>query len=204
MGTTKFAGVLSMSAGERSAAVFTQSPDGESSGAPVSVDPREVDTADKIVFCGLSDGSFEAFDLNTKLSVFRSATESNSSALHSIAYSAEHNLLTTGSAKGLIRVYDTHSLSHPLVSFARNSASIEDIAFTSLDGGAEVGLAIATEDGLPYTAHVRPEGPSVRSELTGSDCDPIRCIRVRSATGEIWTAGDDGIVRKYDSPRSRS
>ena len=198
MGVTRYTGVLSMSIGESGASAFSRPPNGDENEAngetPLPMDPCEVDTADKVVFCGLSDGTFEAFDLNSKLSVFRSSA-TGMGPLHSIAYSSEHSLLATGSGSGVVRVYDTRSVSSPLVSFQRNSASVEDVAFTS--SGGRIGLAIATEDGLPYVAHIRPEGPSVCAELVGPDCDAVRCVRVGSDTNEIWTAGDDGIVRKY-------
>ena len=199
MGTQKYTGVLSMAAGDRGDAVFERPPDGEvvegETRTPLSVDPREVDTADKLVFCGLSDGSAEVFDLTTKLSVTHLPAKT-SAGLHAIAYSPKHSLLATGSSTGIIRVHDTRSLPRPLVSFQRNNASIEDVAWMSFPGG-DVGLAIATEDGLPYVAHVRPEGPSVCAELVGPDCDAVRCVRVHGETGAIWTAGDDGVVRRY-------
>ncbi|KAJ3556612.1 hypothetical protein NM688_g1932 [Phlebia brevispora] len=204
LGVGKATGVLCMSLGDKGGSAFTQSPDGEGTNAPLSTDPREVETAEKVVFCGLADGSFEVFDLGSKLSVFRSSTSDttlSTAALNSIAYSSEHSLLATGSGSGVVRVYDTRSLSKPLVSFARNQASIEDVAFLSLDQGSGVGLAIATEDGLPYVADIRPEGPSVRAELIGTDCDAVRRVRIRSDAREIWTAGDDGVVRKYDGSK---
>ncbi len=192
-----------MTLGEKGGSAFTQSPDGEGKQIPLSVDDREVATADKVAFCGLTDGSFEVFDLETKLSVFRSTTvgPSSTSALQSIAYSSQHSLLATGSVTGVIRIFDTRSLSSPVVSFSRNNASVEDVAFVSLDRGSTVGLAIVTEDGLPYVADIQPTGPSVRAELVGTDCDPVRRVRVLSETGDVWTAGDDGIVRKYEGSR---
>lgn len=203
MDPARYTGVLSMSAGEMGATAFVKakSPDGEVQDLPLAVDPREVDTQDKAVFCGLVDGSFELFDLGAKLSAFRS-TDKDAGALHAIAYAAENNLLATGSGTGLVRIYDTRSLSTPLAAFQRNAASIEDVAFVPSGDGTGVGLAIATEDGLPYVAHIQPEGPSVRAELIGTDCDAIRRTRVRGGTGEIWLAGDDGVVRKYDALRS--
>jgi len=57
---------------------------------------------------------------------------------------------------------------------------------------------VGNEDGLPYVAAVRPEGPSVVAELIGSDCDPVRFVRV-GPKKELWTAADDGIIRKYSS-----
>lgn len=197
-GTQKYTAVLSMAAGDRGEAVFAEPPDGEGLGdakTPLSVDSREVDTADKLVFCGLADGSVEAFDLSTKLSVLYLPGKS-SSGLHALAYSPRHSLFATGSSTGVVRVHDTRSLSKPLVAFQRNNASIEDIAWVAFEGG-DVGLAIATEDGLPYVAHVRPEGPSVCAELAGPDCDAIRSVKVHAETGAVWTAGDDGVVRRY-------
>ncbi|KAF7789711.1 hypothetical protein EIP86_000657 [Pleurotus ostreatoroseus] len=199
MGATKATGILCMSLGEKGASSFTTSPDGEAMQLSLAVDDREVETTDKVTFCGLADGSFEVFDLGTKLPVFHSASAgpSSISGLQSIAYSPQHNLVATGSGKGVIHIFDTRSLNSPIVSFTRNSASIEDLAFVTLERGTTVGLAIGTEDGLPYVAEVRPEGPSVRSELIGTDCDAIRRIRVLSGTGDVWTAGDDGVVRRY-------
>ncbi len=198
-GTSKFTSIFSTSVGEQGEGAFTGHPDGEESNKiPMPMDPKEVDTADKVAFCGLSDGTFEAFDLGTKLSVFRSSSNRSSSPLHSITYSPSHNLLATGSGAGVVRVYDTRSLGEPLVSFARNAACIEDLTFLALSP-SEVGLAVATEDGLPYIAHVRPEGPSVRAELVGSDCDAVRHIRVGTGKGEMWTAADDGVVRRYEN-----
>lgn len=200
MGTQRYSGVLSMSVGDRASSIFSPPSDRDGDSAsevPLSVDPREVDTTDKLVFCGLSDGAIEAFDLSSKLSAYHSPTNEKSvGPLHSIAYSVEHNMLATGSGSGVVQVFDTRSWSRPLVSFQRNAASIEDIAWVSL-GNAGVGLAIATEDGLPYVAHVRPEGPEVCAELVGTDCDAVRRVRVRAGTGDVWIAGDDGVVRKY-------
>ncbi|THH00077.1 hypothetical protein EW026_g2405 [Hermanssonia centrifuga] len=87
-GTSKFTSIFSTSVGEQGEGAFTGHPDGEESNKiPMPMDPKEVDTADKVAFCGLSDGTFEAFDLGTKLSVFRSSSNRSSSPLHSITYS---------------------------------------------------------------------------------------------------------------------
>ena len=172
-----------------------------------------------LVFCALADGEFELFDLASKASVFRSeiAHKGNQnspwrSMLTSITYDDVHNLLATGSRTGLITVYDTRHLSTPLTSFKRNDSSIEDLSFVTLPPGSRtvavastaegdseqtgVGLVVATEDGLPYIAGVRPEGPDVIAELVGVDCYAVRAVKVDSGGG-IWTASDDGVVRFY-------
>lgn len=186
--------MVSMSLGDRMAIP----PDGEETIPPVAEDGREIpETASKIVFCGLENGSFELFDLGFKKSTYRSLVPKSPSSLTSIKYSDSHNLLATGSSSGIITVYDTRSLGTPLTSFSRLETVVEDLAF--IYGNLGVGLAIATADGLPYIASVVPEGPAVSAELVGADCDPVRNITVRdnNCRKEVWSASDDGIVRRY-------
>ena len=100
MGTARYTPILSMAIGERGTSAFTQSAgmDGAMNGidsTPHSVDTREVDTNNKIVFAGLSDGTIEAFDLSTKLSVFHSPSTLAAAPLHSVAYSPTDSLLAT-------------------------------------------------------------------------------------------------------------
>jgi len=160
-------------------------------------DPREVETTDKVVWCALQDGSFEAFDLASKTSIYHHKSSFTSGALSAIAYSEDDSLLATGSTSGLIEVYDIRALGSPVVSFKRNAASIEDMTFINCgQGGAS--LAIVTEDGLPFIAGVDADGLEVVAELVGGDCDGLRAIHAGGPeSGDIWTAGDDGIVRKY-------
>jgi proteasomal ATPase-associated factor 1 len=158
-----------------------------------SVQDGEVETADKIVFCALGDGTFEVFDLRTKTSVFQSEGENaNAAALKSIVYSDSHRMMATGSVQGAVTVFDVRSLGQPLASFYRNTASIEDLVFC-----ADVQrLVVGTEDGLPYIADFEPGSVSVRAELVGGDCDAVRAVKV-DGKGCVWTASDDAIVRKY-------
>jgi proteasomal ATPase-associated factor 1 len=200
MSTKSFTPVNAISAGAKAESVFAPPPDGASSPLPVTTDPREVDTSDKVVYCAQGNGCFEAFDLGTKLSVYHSPSASHGS-LESIVYSPTHSLLATGSVNGVVTVYDTRSLASPLLRFQRNTASVEDLTFvmSPTSGNAnvtDIGLAIATSDGLPYIANIRPEGVSVKAELIGTDCDGVRCVKV-GEDGAVWTAGDDGIVRRY-------
>lgn len=213
-GTNHFVPVLALSAGERWD-TYGLGPEAESQNAPPeSLDPREVDTADKVVFCALQDGSFELFDLRTKRAVFRSPTGPSGarSALQALAYSPERHALATGSASGLTSIYDVRTLGQgPTSTFRRNEAPIEDITFVDLSAArfglpspessssqrtsSEFGLAIATEDGLPYIADFHPSGPWVRAELVGTDCDAVRFVK--TAGHGVWSAADDGVVRRY-------
>lgn len=192
-------GINAISLGDTGNSMFGQShPDGEdhstesASQASAFIDPREVETTGKAVFAALQNGSFEVFDLGTKNSVHKH--EVGKRPLNAISYSAKHDLLVTGSTDGVVTVFDTRQLSTPLTSFARNRASIEDLGIRGHTTEAEV--VVITEDGLPYVAGVRPDGPQVRTEFIGSDCDAVRVVRV-TKDGAVWTAGDDGIARKY-------
>lgn len=132
--------ILGMSLGERNGVSFGSAP--STNGTPAvngtegAVDEREVETQDKLVFCSLQNGTLECFDLGSKRCVFQS--QRSSVALQAISYSASHQLVATGSSKGVVDVYDVRSGlsgdSVPLVSFTRNNASIEDICFTSNSG----------------------------------------------------------------------
>ncbi|KAF9481080.1 WD40 repeat-like protein [Pholiota conissans] len=187
------AGVSSMSIGDRPPVP----PDGEEHAPPTSKDARELpETASKVVFCGLESGSFEVFDLGFKKSVYTS--QGGNGSVTSIAYSDAHSLLATGTEKGNVTMYDTRSFATPLTSFRRLDTSIEDLTFIGTKNGG-VGLVVATSDGLPYVASVVPEGPAVHAELVGADCDPVKKVTVRldGNRTDIWSASDDGIVRRY-------
>ena len=187
--------IMSLSLGDR----ILAPPDGEESVPPPPTDQREVpETSSKVIFCGLRNGSFQLLDLGFKKSIY--VSPSSPAPLTSIAYSQSFNLFATGSAAGVVTLYDTRSLSTPITAFSRLQTGIEDISFVSRENGSrDIGLAIATSDGLPYVASIVPEGPAVSAELAGVDCDPVRHVTVRTSRDktEVWSASDDGIVRRY-------
>jgi proteasomal ATPase-associated factor 1 len=172
---------------------------------PVSLHEKEVETSDKLVFCALSDGRFEVYDLRTKSSVYLSKAPSRSRAgLTAISYDANRQILATGSMDGVVSLYDTRNLSQEdvpdgsevLTSFVRNPTPVEDLSIIAREG--ELDLAVATADGLPYVVSVAPNGPVVSAELVGSDCDAVRAVKADTSGTFVWSAGDDSIVRKYE------
>ncbi|KAJ7579144.1 WD40-repeat-containing domain protein [Mycena floridula] len=190
-GEGQFSSITGMALGDRGQAELGRvRPDGEE--LPEVVDPREVETSDKLVFCSLASGSFEGFDLRSKRSVHATSL---GPPLTAIAYSPESSLLATGSSNGLVTIHDTRALSSPLTSFTRNTASIEDLTFVP-GSSVDAVLFVSPSDALPYVATVRPQGPNVLAEIIGGDCDTVKAIRPQNST-EFWTAGDDGIVRLY-------
>jgi proteasomal ATPase-associated factor 1 len=183
-------------------------PDGEEQeqGIVRERDEREDEHVQQTVtYAGLQNGSVQVFDWRTRSNLILSKPPSSSSSpINAITYLPQQSLLATGSSKGMITLYDVRSLSSsssppPLTSFRRNEAGISDLSFQYHQ--QRVGLAIATTDGLPFIASIIPEGPGVQTELIGVDCDPVGNIRVvRDEDGgreEVWTASDDGIVRRY-------
>ncbi|KAJ7058511.1 WD40 repeat-like protein [Mycena amicta] len=186
----RLAPITSISLGERAdTSVSSSSP------ATTTPDAREVETNDKLLFCALQTKSFEAIDLGSRETVF---SGTSTAPLTTISYSPAHSLLATGSSKGVVDVYDTRSLANGrvLASFARGDthAGIADLQWVE-DGKH---LLVGTDDGLPFIARIGGESPSVSvaAELAGTDCDAVRSLR--SAGGSVWTAADDGVVRRYD------
>ncbi|KAJ7718962.1 WD40-repeat-containing domain protein [Mycena maculata] len=182
-GGGRFSPVMSMSLGDRASATFDL-------GAAANPDPREVETSGKLLFCALQTKSFEAFDLGARAPVYTSTP--GASPLTAIAYAPEHSLLATGSSTGVVEVFDTRALGAPLMAFTRGDAGVADISFTN----DPQMLLVSTDDGLPFVAQIAAgEHTRVAAELIGADCDPVRSISVVGR--DVWSAADDGVVRKY-------
>ncbi|KAF7290358.1 WD40 repeat-like protein [Mycena chlorophos] len=185
----RLAPITSISLGERSGAAFPAT-----ERTALAPDSREVDTADKLLFCALQTKSFEAIDLGSRETVFSAPT---AAPLTAISYSPTHNLLATGSNKGIVDVYDTRALSEgrTLASFNRGDTHAGIAEVTWVTDGTH--LLVGTDDGLPFVARVGGHAPvSVAGELVGTDCDAVRSLRAVGSS--VWTAADDGVVRRYD------
>ncbi|EJT98496.1 WD40 repeat-like protein [Dacryopinax primogenitus] len=139
----------------------------------------------------LSSGLFTLLDLRVPSSqtIYTSpkTSTSSSNALQSIALSPTQ--IYTGSLKGQLNAYDLRHLPSPLWSTKRNGSSIEDLVLSSQ------GLAVASEDGLPYLIREGHGGPEVAEEWAGWECDAVRCLRAEG--GSVWAGGNDGVVRRY-------
>ncbi|KAJ7071782.1 WD40-repeat-containing domain protein [Mycena belliarum] len=181
-GGGSYAPVNSMSLGARATAALPAA-----APAAAAPDPREVDTADKLVFCALQTNSFEAFDLGARAPVH--ASMPGAAPLTAIDYAPAHSLLATGSAAGVVEVFDTRALGTPVAAFTRGEAGVVGLRFAG-DGQA---LVVGTADGLAFVAGISPL--RVGAELVGADCDPVRGLCVVGR--DVWSAADDGIVRRY-------
>ncbi|KIY73215.1 WD40 repeat-like protein [Cylindrobasidium torrendii FP15055 ss-10] len=115
------------------------------------------------------------------------------SGASSLALSA--NLLATGSAKGVVRIFDVRAPGTPLHEWRRGwgtTVSVDSLCFLNASK-----LVVCTSDGMPYVASLKDGGIKVDAEIVGPDCYPARHARLSSG-GALWTAADDGIVRRYD------
>lgn len=196
MGVENWSPILKMASGTNTAQIRPPNDDAGAPARPSFMD-GEVGTQNKILCCALQSGRFTIIDLDTKMNAYTSFTPS--SPLHAIAYDAERHLIATGSGQGVITVYDTRALGAEnrgvLFRCQRNGACVEDLAFSEPSSGVSPELVVGTVDGLPFRLAVDATGPRVVEELVGFDCDPVRVVR--AAVGNMWTASDDGLVRKF-------
>jgi proteasomal ATPase-associated factor 1 len=173
------------------------------------------DTADKIVFAGLSSGSglLSAFDLASKKPIFPSfshiptstsvTTNRQGGAIYALAYQPDDHLLASGSAKGIVVVRDTRMISNEknqaLHVFSRSEASINDLTFLKTQRGPE--LVVAPASGMPYRASL-PMSDSygdvrIVEEFAGWEAVAINSIAVGNGEGNIWVGGSDAGLRRY-------
>ena len=137
---------------------------------------------DNLILCGLQLGQFELIDMRVGSSVFHStskATEAETrGALSAISSSYSGNLLATGSSKGVVGSYNVRFLSPSLSSlatFRRNDSGIEDLCFMNLDND-NLGLVIATGDGLPFVANVSSGDRKSRLEQISPPLGPYERV----------------------------
>ena len=117
-------------------------------------------------------------------------------------------LIAIGSVKGIVSIYRYAHASHNpaaeanraqlLRSFKRNTAEITSIAFSKVDADS-VALLVSTSDGLPFSAQINlnDTSVSVTSEFGGYDLDA--CNSIVSNGQDIFSAGKDGHIRRYQS-----
>ncbi|KAI7879857.1 WD40-repeat-containing domain protein [Mucor mucedo] len=171
-----------------------------------SLDPLEVDTADKLVIVALGDGSVRGIHLGTKKEIF--ATPATDVALTAVAYEGETGTIFTGNANGLVQVFSIQkSLQEPHVAWSRNGHAITSLV-TKLSSNGETVLCISAADGSVYqtgslNSLLRSNSAVyVEAEYTGSELEPVYDMKVMSSGHEsgyqrIACAVRDGKVKIY-------
>ena len=180
----------------------------------ISTDPGASSEEGHVIYAALQNGSFNVFDTRTSTLVYASPLARRAHPLLSIAHDSSSQLLATGTTAGVVEIYDTRQLpssssspSNPLCSFKRSDSSIDDLLFTD-SSRAPPSLLVATGDGFPFRVSISElsDGPQVVEEYAAHADEGVRVIRTRhrqyivnDRQGEfdIWTAGDDGLARRY-------
>ena len=193
----------------------------------VAPGPRDVSDNNlpgNVIYAALSDGTFNVFDLRARSLIYSSpksmSSNPSNSGLSAIAYDARSHILATGSQHGIVALFDTRYLPAPstssgtsssssaavLLSFQRSNASIDDLLFVPPTAYSAIEthphLLVAPADGFPFRASVHPNGPRVVEEYIGFADEGVKVVRMTrrdgaGVLGDVWCAGDDGIVRRY-------
>ena len=171
------------------------------------------DTADKLVFTGLSssNGLLTVFDLASKKTVIETfphippsasvPEDRRGGAIHAIAYDPESHLLASASAKGVVVVRDLSTMSADGESksmriFSRNQAIVNDLAFVKTMSGVD--LIVTPASGLPFrVSMLESDSVKVVEEYAGWEAVPVNSVAVGAGEGNIWVAGGEGGIRQY-------
>lgn len=166
-----------------------------------------------VLYAALQNGTFNVFDTRASRLVYASPLSRRAPALQSIASDSSSRLLATGNTTGIVAIYDIRQLPSqsssplsPLCSFKRSDSSIDDLLFTN--SSQTTSLLVATGDGFPFRVSVSSGGrsPQVVEEYAAHGDEGVRAIRTRlrhvidddrQSPLDIWTAGDDGLARRY-------
>ncbi|CAO3644110.1 unnamed protein product [Mucor hiemalis] len=174
--------------------------------SPESLDPLEVDTADKLVLVALGDGSVRGIHLGTKKELF--ATPTSDTELTAVAYEQESGTIFTGNASGLVQVFRIEkSLQVPHVEWKRNGHAITALV-TKLSENGETVLCVSTADGSVYQtgslSSIIADSSVVHleAEYTGSELEPVYDMKVmpslqESGSQRIACGVRDGKIKIY-------
>ncbi|KAF8305384.1 hypothetical protein DL93DRAFT_2089582 [Clavulina sp. PMI_390] len=178
----------------------------------VDQDSAASEAGASVIYTALQNGTFNVFDARAPRLVYASTLPASARkgfpSLLSIASDPLSHSLATGSAAGIVNVYDTRQLPSSsespsslstLSSFKQSDSSIDDLFFIPPTEPASNNskLLVATGDGFPFQVSISAEGkPTTVEEYAAHADEGVRSIRF-SSRGDVWTAGDDGLARKY-------
>ncbi|KAL0140526.1 WD40-repeat-containing domain protein [Mucor lusitanicus] len=171
-----------------------------------TLDPMEVDTADKLVLVALDDGSVRGIHVGTKKEIF--ATPTSDTPLTAIAYEPETETIFTGSKHGVVQCFSIkNSLEKPQLQWKRGGYAITSLAIKTNENGEKV-LCVSNADGSLYQtgslAAVATASGSihVEAEFSGSELETVYDIKVMPSETEtgcqrIACAVRDGKIKVY-------
>ncbi|CAG8631193.1 5022_t:CDS:10 [Paraglomus occultum] len=156
------------------------------------IDSREVATDDKIICCALENGIISVIDLRSKDEAF-SINSYRNTALYACAYDGRYAAVS-GSAEGVIELYDIRNPSISTFALQRKDAPIYDIGFINKSS-----ILVAPGDGtaFQFALDTLPTMSSAAHEFVGFDVDPIYSIRTVDSGQSIYAVGRDGCLRSF-------
>ncbi|EPB85922.1 hypothetical protein HMPREF1544_07254 [Mucor circinelloides 1006PhL] len=171
-----------------------------------TLDPMEVDTADKLVLAALDDGSVRGIHLGTKKEIF--ATPTNDTPLTAIAYELETETIFTGSKNGLVQSFSIKKdLEKPQLQWRRGGYAITSLAIKTNENGEKV-LCVSNADGSVYQTRsldavvAASASVHVEAEFSGSELETVYDIKVMPSETEagcqrMACAVRDGKIKIY-------
>ncbi|KAG8691532.1 hypothetical protein FRC08_010158 [Ceratobasidium sp. 394] len=190
------------------------------SSGDVAITAISVSDSGRIVAMALQSGHYDLVDLGTRTTIFSSSSSSSTPvtktngaldaiALYTFSESDGRHLLATGSRNGVLSFYicvmrdggmDVRSIG----SCIRNGAGVSDIKLVASNSNYP-SVLVATTDGLPYQLQLTPTPGSDAVEFEvvaeyagGADCSPVQSIVGCVESGQVWMAGDDGVIWVYE------
>ncbi|KAJ1651355.1 hypothetical protein IWQ61_008059 [Dispira simplex] len=180
-------------------------------------------------FVSTERGLLHRFDTRQMQHVVGTTQSLDGVPLTALACNTMSSMVVSGSQLGVLEMWDTRRLDCRLGALQRNNATIHDLTWIDLlsSGTSELtgpSVATVTGDGLGFITQLSSAGDGnvhparVTHELTGTDIDPLFCVRVASGLPSsslsvnytpdqkqglsrrfpsIFVAGRDGIIKRY-------
>ncbi|GAN05272.1 WD40 repeat-like protein [Mucor ambiguus] len=171
-----------------------------------TLDPMEVDTADKLVLIVLDDGSVRGIHVGTKKEIF--ATPISDSPLTAIAYEPETETIFTGNKNGVVQFFSIkNDLKKPLLQWKRGGYAVTSLVVKTNENGENT-LCVASADGSVYqtgslaTVVATSSNVHVEAEFSGSELETVYDIKVMPSESEagcqrMACAVRDGKIKIY-------
>ncbi|KAI9207934.1 WD40-repeat-containing domain protein [Polychytrium aggregatum] len=174
--------------------------------AGLNADPREVATIGKLVYMATDNGSIVGYDLGSKSKICH-VRSSCGAGLSSCDYSADSNIVATGSASGWIEAYDVRNMGTPILVLQRNQASVLGLRILPSHTTDAIRLLFSTAEGSLAEVSAScsrdsadaPVRVHVAKEYAGIDIEPLYSLDVNcsSAGCRVISGGREGVLRMW-------
>lgn len=158
---------------------------------------NEHETEGKVLFTGLENGKTLGIDVRARDLVVSVQGTAPITACAASSHTGAAYLLT-GAEDGLVSVWDLRQANSPLRIVSRSSSPVHRIAFLE-DERASVWTAHGDGSTTNWINLLAQASDIVypSTQLTGPEYDPVRDLCMAPASGRVFTACRDGLVRDY-------